>query len=587
MRTSPKRLGVVAGVLLLLAVLAANAFVVRRHLGIQVENQNWVTHTHQVLFELSQTELLISDAETGQRGFLYTGDSKYLVSYESAILRVEPHIKELAQLTSDNPHQQVRVSQLRSLFSQKRDELAQTIALHRAGRPQEAKALVISGKGLALMNSIEEVLVQMSQEETSLAETRSASYKRSIRATIASIYVASAIAALGLILLAYYILSVMALRERYARQVEEREEWFRSTLTSLGDAVIATDGQAKITFLNPVAEKLIGISRTEASGELIQNVFRIFNEATLAPVENPVKKVIEEGAVIGLANHTVLESNDGTRIPIQDSAAPIRDSQDKIVGVVMVFRDATIERRSQDLLRKTEKLAAAARLAATVAHEINNPLEAIGNLIYLSKSTAGLPQSVADNLTMAEHEVERVSHITRQTLGFYRESNDPSEIELNALVESVLKIHSNKFKSKNIVIERHYGECPTIQGRAGELKQVMANLVSNAADAVNQGGTIRVGLKCIEAASGRVIQLIVEDDGPGIPAQVKDRLFEPFFTTKKDVGTGLGLWVSKEIVDRHGGTIEVHSQVDSRSSGTAFHVLLPLAPIVPGEVAKA
>jgi PAS domain S-box-containing protein len=353
MRTSPKRLGVVAGVLLLLAVLAANAFVVRRHLGIQVENQNWVTHTHQVLFELSQTELLISDAETGQRGFLYTGDSKYLVSYESAILRVEPHIKELAQLTSDNPHQQVRVSQLRSLFSQKRDELAQTIALHRAGRPQEAKALVISGKGLALMNSIEEVLVQMSQEETSLAETRSASYKRSIRATIASIYVASAIAALGLILLAYYILSVMALRERYARQVEEREEWFRSTLTSLGDAVIATDGQAKITFLNPVAEKLIGISRTEASGELIQNVFRIFNEATLAPVENPVKKVIEEGAVIGLANHTVLESNDGTRIPIQDSAAPIRDSQDKIVGVVMVFRDATIERRSQDLLRKT------------------------------------------------------------------------------------------------------------------------------------------------------------------------------------------------------------------------------------------
>ena len=587
MRTSPKRLGVVAGVLLLLAVLAANAFVVRRHLGIQVENQNWVTHTHQVLFELSQTELLISDAETGQRGFLYTGDSKYLVSYESAILRVEPHIKELAQLTSDNPHQQVRVSQLRSLFSQKRDELAQTIALHRAGRPQEAKALVISGKGLALMNSIEEVLVQMSQEETSLAETRSASYKRSIRATIASIYVASAIAALGLILLAYYILSVMALRERYARQVEEREEWFRSTLTSLGDAVIATDGQAKITFLNPVAEKLIGISRTEASGELIQNVFRIFNEATLAPVENPVKKVIEEGAVIGLANHTVLESNDGTRIPIQDSAAPIRDSQDKIVGVVMVFRDATIERRSQDLLRKTEKLAAAARLAATVAHEINNPLEAIGNLIYLSKSTAGLPQSVADNLTMAEHEVERVSHITRQTLGFYRESNDPSEIELNALVESVLKIHSNKFKSKNIVIERHYGECPTIQGRAGELKQVMANLVSNAADAVNQGGTIRVGLKCIEAASGRVIQLIVEDDGPGIPAQVKDRLFEPFFTTKKDVGTGLGLWVSKEIVDRHGGTIEVHSQVDSRSSGTAFHALLPLAPIVPGEVAKA
>ena len=583
MRTSSKQLGIVVGALLLLILLATNAFVVQRRLGIQVKSQFWVLHTQQVLLLLSQTESLIKDAETGQRGFLYTGDSKYLASYESAVSNINPAIDDLTQLTSDNPRQQARIPKLRSLAGLKLDELAQTIALYKSGRMEEAKALVVSGKGLGQMNAISNLISDMSHEETRLAEIRSLSYRRSVRTTTASIYLASAVAAIGLILLTYYILGIMKLRETHARQLEEREEWFRSTLTSLGDAVVATDGQGKVTFLNPVAEQLIGISISGAAGRPIQEVFRIFNEATLKPVENPVKMVLEAGIVIGLANHTVLERSDGTLIPIEDSAAPIRDSDDEIVGVVMVFRDATATRRSQDLLRKTEKLAAAARLAATVAHEINNPLEAIGNLIYLSKTTDGLPQSVAENLALAEHEVERVSHITRQTLGFYRESKDPDEIELDTLVESVLKIHSNKFKSKNIVIEREFGECPPIQGLAGELKQVVANLVSNAADAVNHGGTIRIGLECLQTTLGRVVQLSIQDDGPGIPAGVQQRIFEPFFTTKKDVGTGLGLWVSKEIVDRHGGVIEVHSQLDNGPRGTTFNVLLPLAPMVGEE----
>jgi PAS domain S-box-containing protein len=499
MPTSSKRLGVVAGVGLLLILLVGSAFVVRRRLAMQIADQFRVAHTRQVLFELSQTESLIKDAETGQRGFLYTGDSKYLGPYESAISQIQPHIEHLAQLTSDNPRQQMRVSQLRSLSQAKLDVVAQTITLYRSGRPDEAKKLVISDKGLNLMIAIRHTIAEMSHEEASLAEVRAANYVASVRTTIASVYLASVVAALGLILLAYYVLRVMELRERHARQVEEREEWFRSTLTSLGDAVIATDGVGTITFINPVASKLIGISRSEANGKAIEEVFKIFNEATLKPVESPVKGVIEKRVVIGLANHTVLQSRDGTMIPVEDSAAPILDEIGKIVGVVIIFRDATFERRSQDLLRKTEKLAAAARLAATVSHEINNPLEAIGNLIFLSKSTAGLPQSVADNLALVEHEVERVSHITRQTLGFYRESKDPDEIDLDALIESVLKIHSNKFQSKRIVIERDYRQCPPVLGLAGELKQVVANLLSNAADAVNQGGTIRVCLRCIEA----------------------------------------------------------------------------------------
>jgi PAS domain S-box-containing protein len=415
----------------------------------------------------------------------------------------------------------------------------------------------------------------MGEEETSLEAVRLAAYQKSIRATTVSIYLASFIAALGLLFLAYYILHEMALRERHARQILEREEWFRVTLNSLGDAVIATDERGQVTFLNPLAEQLTGRSLEQSKGKSVQEVFPIFNESTLHAVENPVNKVMELGRIVGLANHTVLQNSDGSFIPIEDSAAPIRDADHKLIGVVLVFRDATFERKSQEVLRKTEKLAAAARLAATVAHEINNPLEAIGNLIYITKGMAGLPPEAAEQLALAEHEVARISHITRQTLGFYRESTVPGRVEIPALVESVLNIYSNKFKTKNITIQREFGDCPPIRGLAGELKQAISNLISNAADAVSDNGTIRVKLECVESSDGQLVQVLIEDDGPGIGAEHRDRIFEPFFTTKKDVGTGLGLWVTKEIIDRHGGSIEVHSRKDKHTSGAIFNVLLP------------
>ena len=246
--------------------------------------------------------------------------------------------------------------------------------------------------------------------------------------------------------------------------------------------------------------------------------------------------------------------------------------------MVLVFRDASAERRTQEVLRKTEKLATAARLSATIAHEINNPLEAIGNLIYLAKGADGVPTAAREYLAMAEDELERVDHITRQTLGFYRESKLPGWIDMAELVDSVLRIHSNKFMTKNITVLKNIGECPPIHGLEGELKQVMANLVSNAADAVTIGGTIWVGLKCVEA--GQYVQLTVEDDGTGIPEKNRGRIFEPFFTTKIDVGTGLGLWVSREIVERHGGTIDMASRPGVGTVGSVFHVHLPFASVV-------
>jgi PAS domain S-box-containing protein len=578
MQTSYKRFSVLLGFGLLLILLLTNALVTRRQLAVQVDNQYWVEHTHQVLAELSQAQTLVTDAETGQRGFLYTGDAKYLEPYNLAASQIDTPIDRLAELTADNPDQQARVAQLRSLAHAKLSELAQTIALYRAGKKDDAKALVISDRGLFLMNDIRKLTGEMGQEETSLQSVRLARYQRSVEATFASIYAATGIAALGLAFLAFFILRAMRAREQHAAELRVREEWYRTTLSSIGDAVIATDAAGRVSFLNPVAEHLLGRDLAGAKGKAIGEIFSIFHEVTRQPVESPVNIVMERGHIVGLANHTVVRRADGTFLPIEDSAAPIFDDGKRIVGVVLVFRDATQERKLQDVLRKTEKLAAAARLAATVSHEINNPLEAVGNLIYIARTTPGLPTPVAEHLTVAEEELGRVAHVARQTLGFYRETKGMRPISLPALVERVLSIYASKLRNKQLKVETEFGWCPPVQGLDGELTQVVSNLISNAVDAVGVGGTIRLALTCVEHSDGPAVQLSVEDDGVGIAPENMANIFEPFFTTKKDVGTGLGLWVSREIVDRHGGNIKVVSpRGNGALSGSVFNVFLPVS----------
>ena len=567
-----KRFSITIGFLLLFIVLITNALITRREVGLQTSNRDRADHSQQVFFQITQTESLLDQAEAGQRGFLYTNDPAYLVPYDRAATQLGSQLRQLAQLVSDDPGQQARLVTLRGLIHSKMVELAETITLVQMGEPVDAKSLVLSGRSSSLMDQIHALIQQMEHQETSLQVTRSAAARTSQQRTIASIYFATLMAAIGLALLAFYIVREIDIRDGHARQLLEREEWFRSTLTGLGDAVVATDAHGLVTFLNPIAESLIGTQLSTVLGQPIDAVFPIFNESTNQPVEHPVKKVLQQVLAVGLAHHTVLRRTDGTFIPIEDSAAPIRDRAGELVGVVLVFRDSTLQRRSQELLRRTEKLAAAARLSATVAHEINNPLEAVGNLLFIAKTSNGISPDIADVLTMAEQELARISHITRQTLGFYRESKFPDQVDLSELVDSVLKIYSNKFGTKDITIERDFQPCPPITGLSGELTQAIANLISNAADAVPRKGNIRVSLFCADD----VIQIGIHDDGPGVQPEHRDHIFEPFFTTKKDVGTGLGLWVTKEIVERHGGTIQVHSRNDASPSGTTFAILLPL-----------
>lgn len=574
MQAKLRRISIVFGFVLLLALLVANTVVIRRQVEGQVRTHAQVIHTNDVLVQIERTESLLKDAETGQRGYLYTEEPSYLEPYNAARQQVGHAINDLAALTADDPRQQANVAKLRTLAEGKLGELAETLALFQAGRREEARKLVLSNVGKRTMDQVRSVVTQMTEEEIELDAKRTGRYRVMVARTQLAVLITSALAAIGLIGLAFATLRIMRSREQHSRELLERESWFRITLSSVGDGVIATDADGHVRFLNPVAEEMIGISLADAEGKPIEAVFPIFNEQSHQPVENPVAKVMAAGRVVGLANHTVLRHSSGRLTPIEDSAAPIRDADNQLAGVVLVFRDATHERKTQEVLRKTEKLAAAARLASTMAHEINNPLEAVGNLLYLAKTLENLPPEALDFLLRAEEELNRVAHITRQTLGFYREGRGPEETDVASLVESVLKLYANKLRTKSIELSLDFKPTPAILSYAGELKQVVANLVSNAADAVPVHGSITVSVEPSPREDG--VEISVRDNGPGIRKEDIPRLFEAFYTTKQDVGTGLGLWVVKEIAERHGGSVRVLTPVEN-GRGTAFTVSLPRA----------
>jgi PAS domain S-box-containing protein len=237
---------------------------------------------------------------------------------------------------------------------------------------------------------------------------------------------------------------------------------------------------------------------------------------------------------------------------------------EKMLGICM---DVTARKQNEEALLRAEKLAAAGRLAATVAHEINNPLEAVMNLVFIAKTGVGDSEQV---LSLAERELSRVAAIAKQTLGFYRDSGAFIDVDLVTVINETLELYSGKLESKSLTIDRQFSAAPSIRARRGDLYQIFANLLTNAIDASPHGGTIRIGVSEVERGD---VKIEVVDQGPGVAREIASRLFEPFFTTKKDIGTGLGLWVSKRLAEQLGGTI-TFANVD-HSHGASFLISLP------------
>jgi PAS domain S-box-containing protein len=240
-------------------------------------------------------------------------------------------------------------------------------------------------------------------------------------------------------------------------------------------------------------------------------------------------------------------------------------------GVTM---DVTGRRVAEDALRNSEKLAATGRLAATIAHEINNPLEAVTNFIYLAKSHESLDGEVREYLQLADQELSRVTHIAQQTLGFYRDSSAPRSIDICDTLRDVLSIYQRKLQYKDLQLEMQVEGVLRVTGLAGEIRQIFSNIVANAIDASPEGSRIRVRARGAGLAGARGVSVCICDEGPGIQREDICKIYQPFFTTKKEVGTGLGLWVTRSIVENHSGSIRVRSRT-TPPSGTVFRVFLP------------
>jgi PAS domain S-box-containing protein len=252
----------------------------------------------------------------------------------------------------------------------------------------------------------------------------------------------------------------------------------------------------------------------------------------------------------------------------------------------IIVRDITERRKAEHALIRSEKLASVGRMAATVAHEINNPLAAVTNLLFLVQGIKDLPDPAHHYLDMVDAELNRIAHITRQSLGFYRETDTAAIVSVNAVLESAVDLMKSKIKAKRAVIQKDWDRNAEIVALAGELRQVFSNLIANSLDAIDHGGTIklRISAAAPDFKSGpRRIRVTVADNGHGIGAGSRKHIFEPFFTTKGAVGTGLGLWVTKQIVDKHSGTIHVRSCTRGARRGTVFSVVLPVGPAKPAK----
>jgi signal transduction histidine kinase len=260
---------------------------------------------------------------------------------------------------------------------------------------------------------------------------------------------------------------------------------------------------------------------------------------------------------------------------------PVRSATHGVRWVGAVVVDTTGIKRSEDALRRTEKLAAVGRLSSSIAHEINNPLEAITNLLYLLRQMDGLDEQATAYIELCSHEVSRMSEIVQQTLRFHRQSTRPTVTNVNEILDSVLSLHRGKVRGLQVAVERRYRGDVDLFCFSGEMRQLFANLIGNALDAIpSHGGRLIVEVRHSRSwadPSVAGIRVVVADTGCGMTASTRRRIFEPFFTTKEATGTGLGLWVSAEIIVKHHGSVRVRSRsaLDHKKSGTVFMVFLP------------
>ena len=364
-------------------------------------------------------------------------------------------------------------------------------------------------------------------------------------------------------------------RARAETAVREGEERLRLFLENVREyALVQLDPELRFTSWNPGAERIFGYSSEEALGKPFSLLLSPEDREARIPCTD-ISSLESSGRN---EDTRWLVHKDGTRIWARWVTEPIRNKDGQVIGLAKVLHDETDRLKAETSLRQSEKLAVVGRMASSIAHEINNPLEAVTNLIYLARRSVVSPE-VGKILEQAERELARVSHITTATLSFHRQTTEQHVVDIEEILESVLVLHEGRLKSTQVATERRYSRHPSISCQAVEVRQVIANLVSNAIDAMLKNIDVRRLVVRVRKAADPVtgaegVRVMIADSGVGIQESVRKHVFEPFFTTKSATGTGLGLWLSSETVTKHHGTLRFRSRTDGSYRGTVFSLFL-------------
>jgi PAS domain S-box-containing protein len=536
---------------------------------------------------------LIVDEESGLRGYETTSDPQFLRPFTEAESHVQDEIRNLEKMAGTDLDQKHDITDLKEEHQTWRDGFAvPVIGQVRAGGKTNDVDLNLHGK--ALMDEVRYDLDDIIHKAEENRARRIALWHHQVH-TMLTVLLSLALG-MGVLIGLFtrnrlHAVSVayrgsLEILGRRAEELYQSEQELRTTLDSIGDGVITCDADGRVQMMNPIARDLTGWDQSEARGQSLENVFHIVNETTRQTIETPVAKVKRLNSTVGMGNHTILIRKDGTELNIADSGAPIRNKKGETIGIVLVFRDITMERKTQDALIANEKLAVAGRLAATIAHEIHNPLDSVSNLLYLMRNGASKEESV-QFMDMADQELARVTQISRAMLGLYRESRAPVVVDLKEMLHEILLLLERRLSELGVTVSTDIPASISVAGFPAELRQVFTNLITNAAEAAEPGGEVKISIATQPTsvdASGNKMQpgatITIADNGPGIPEDVKPHLFQPFFTTKGERGTGLGLWVSRGIVNKHGGIISFSSDTSPAAHGTAVSVFLATNPTI-------
>jgi PAS domain S-box-containing protein len=522
----------------------------------------------------------VKDAETGERGFLLTGRERYLEPYNKAISTIPELLARLRTLYASSPEQAASLARLERLTLAKLAELDESIRLRRSGREGEVRMILDSDQGKTLMDEVR----VMGEDFGHAAEDRLVSFVAAENASATRLrsvsLLGSVILFVFLIISARVIRNGMAQRELLYKESDAAKSLLMTTLTSIADAVIATNAEARITFINPVAEELTGWRKEEALGRHITEVFPIVNETTQMKVGNPLETALAKGVAVELVRHTNLISRMGTQLPIDDSAAPLRDKHGSLVGAVLVFRDISArrhsERRLEDavdaLQRSNEELQ---QFVNGAAHDLRSPLAVIRNMTQLAslKFAEKLGDEGVALLAHIDKGVTRMTRFLDDLLSFAHASHfDASTAPLlsldGVLAETLSNLSPEILESGATVTS---DPLPEVRANTTHMTQLFQNLIGNALKYRSVQPCIHVSAR----QENRQWVVSVSDNGIGFDAAHAKRIFRPFqrLHGEKYPGSGIGLATCQKVVEGYGGIIWVESEP---GQGSRFFFTLPI-----------